>query len=73
MRLTINFIVKKARQKTNGELPVYVRFTLHSKRGSATFESTLVLFINSHLSFLYKNRDISPLIFSAIFLYPSSL
>ena len=32
MRLTINFIVKKARQKTNGEIPVYVRFTLHSKR-----------------------------------------
>ncbi len=32
MRLTINFIVKKARQKNNGEIPVYVRFTLNSKR-----------------------------------------
>ncbi len=32
MRLTINFIVKKARQKINGEIPVYVRFTLDSKR-----------------------------------------
>ena len=32
MRLTINFIVKKARQKINGEIPVYVRFTLNSKR-----------------------------------------
>ncbi|MFV0267229.1 MAG: viroplasmin family protein [Draconibacterium sp.] len=32
MRMTINFLMKKARQKTNGELPVYVRFTLKSKR-----------------------------------------
>lgn len=32
MRLTINFLMKKARQKTNGEIPVYVRFTLNSKR-----------------------------------------
>ncbi|WP_163712377.1 site-specific integrase [Mangrovibacterium lignilyticum] len=32
MRLTINFIVKQARQKMNGEIPVYVRFTLNSKR-----------------------------------------
>ncbi len=32
MRLTINSIVKKARQKSNGEIPVYVRFTLESKR-----------------------------------------
>ena len=32
MRLTINFLVKKARQKTNGETPIYVRFTLNSKR-----------------------------------------
>ena len=32
MRLTINFLMKKARQKNNGEIPVYVRFTLNSKR-----------------------------------------
>ena len=32
MGLTLNFIVKKARQKINGEIPVYVRFTLDSKR-----------------------------------------
>jgi site-specific recombinase XerD len=32
MRLTINFLMKKARQKTNGEIPVYVRFTMNSKR-----------------------------------------
>ena len=32
MRLTINFLMKKARQKTNGEIPVYVRITLKSKR-----------------------------------------
>ncbi|MCE4564655.1 site-specific integrase [Maribellus sp. CM-23] len=32
MRMTINFLMKKARQKTNGEIPVYVRFTLKSKR-----------------------------------------
>lgn len=32
MRLTINFLVKKARQKSNGEIPVYVRITLKAKR-----------------------------------------
>lgn len=32
MRLTINFLMKKSRQKTNGEIPVYVRITLKSKR-----------------------------------------
>ncbi len=32
MRLTINFLMKKARQKSNGEIPVYVRITLSSKR-----------------------------------------
>ena len=32
MRLTINFLMKKARQKTNGEIPIYIRFTLNSKR-----------------------------------------
>ena len=32
MRLTINFLMKKARQKNNGEIPVYVRFTMNSKR-----------------------------------------
>ncbi len=28
MGLTLNFIVKKARQKINGEIPVYVRFRM---------------------------------------------
>ena len=32
MRLTINFIEKKARQKINGEIPIYMRFTLNSRR-----------------------------------------
>jgi len=32
MRLTINFILKKARQKSNGDIPVYVRFTMNGKR-----------------------------------------
>ena len=32
MRLTINFLMKKARMKSNGEIPIYVRFTLNSKR-----------------------------------------
>lgn len=32
MRLTINFLMKKSRQKNNGEIPVYVRFTMNSKR-----------------------------------------
>ncbi len=32
MRLTINFLMKKARMKSNGEIPVYVRFTLNSRR-----------------------------------------
>ncbi|WP_372776795.1 site-specific integrase [Mangrovibacterium sp.] len=32
MRLTINFLVKKARQKNNGEIPIYVRVTLNSRR-----------------------------------------
>jgi len=32
MRLTINFLVKKARQKSNGEIPIYVRVTLKAKR-----------------------------------------
>ena len=32
MRLTINFLMKKARLKPNGEIPIYVRFTLNSKR-----------------------------------------
>lgn len=32
MRLTINFLMKKARQKTNGEIPIYVRFTMDTKR-----------------------------------------
>ena len=31
MRLTINFLMKKARMKSNGEIPVYVRFTIDSK------------------------------------------
>ena len=32
MRLTINFLMKKARMKSNGEIPIYVRFTLNSRR-----------------------------------------
>lgn len=32
MRLTINLLVKKARQKSNVEIPVYVRITLKAKR-----------------------------------------
>jgi len=32
MRLTINFLLKRARQKSNGEIPIYVRITLSSKR-----------------------------------------
>jgi integrase len=32
MRLTINFLLKKARKKTNGEIPIYVRFTMNGKR-----------------------------------------
>lgn len=32
MRLTINFLMKNARQKSNGEIPIYVRFTLKSRR-----------------------------------------
>ena len=32
MRLTINFLMKKARQKNNGEIPIYVRITLKAKR-----------------------------------------
>ena len=32
MRLTINFLLKKARLKPNGEIPIYVRITLSSKR-----------------------------------------
>ena len=32
MRLTINFLMKKARQKSNGEIPIYVRFTMNTKR-----------------------------------------
>jgi|SRR6056297_1751553 len=32
MRLTINFLVKKSRQKSNGEIPIYVRITLKAKR-----------------------------------------
>ena len=32
MRLTINFLLKKARQKPNGVIPVYVRFTMKGKR-----------------------------------------
>nr|WP_320022530.1 Arm DNA-binding domain-containing protein [uncultured Draconibacterium sp.] len=32
MRLTINFLMKKARMKSNGEIPIYVRVTLNSRR-----------------------------------------
>ena len=32
MRLTINFLMKKARMKSNGEIPIYVRFTLNYRR-----------------------------------------
>lgn len=32
MRLTVNFLLKKARQKQNGEIPIYVRFTMNGKR-----------------------------------------
>jgi len=36
MRLTINFILKKTRQKSNGDIPVYVRFTMNGKRVELT-------------------------------------
>ncbi len=32
MRLTINFLLKKARKKANGEIPIYLRFTMSGKR-----------------------------------------
>jgi site-specific recombinase XerD len=32
MRLTINFLLKKARKKANGEIPIYIRFTMSGKR-----------------------------------------
>ena len=32
MRLTINFLLKKARKKANGEIPIYIRFTKSGKR-----------------------------------------
>jgi site-specific recombinase XerD len=32
MRLTINFLLKKARKKSNGDIPIYVRFTMNGKR-----------------------------------------
>lgn len=32
MRLTINYLMKKARQKSNGEIPIYVRFTMSARR-----------------------------------------
>nr|WP_321486396.1 Arm DNA-binding domain-containing protein [uncultured Draconibacterium sp.] len=32
MRLTINFLMKKARMKSNGEIPIYVRVPLNSRR-----------------------------------------